>query len=70
MYNDYIFGFSNLEIFLKLIIIVLIIMLLKFGRLVHQQSFAFAEGTTTIKVNLHAPHLQKYFNNDISQVTT
>jgi len=45
-------------------------MILKFGRLVHQQRFAFAEGTTTIKVNLHAPHLQKYFNNDISQVTT
>ena len=45
-------------------------MLLKLGRLVHQQRFAFAEGTTTLKVNLHGPHLEKYFNNDISQVTT
>ena len=45
-------------------------MLLKLGRLMHQQRFAFAEGTTTLKVNLHGPHLEKYFNNDISQVTT
>jgi len=43
-------------------------MLLKLGRLAHQQRFYFAEGTKTMKIKLHAPHLQKYFDNDISKV--
>ena len=45
-------------------------MLIKLGRLVHQQRFYFAEETKTVKLNLYAPHLKKYFDNDYSKVSS
>lgn len=43
-------------------------MILKLGRLAHQQRFWFAEGSATWQIRLYKPHFEKYFNNDVSQV--